>query len=154
MIFQGVRTVDASPEAVWQVVAEPVHFLGSLAVVNEVTSTPSGPITARCVLPLGLGDLHLDADLKLVIDPDIDGVARYLGTARGDGVHISFDNSVQVSAASRPGTAMLRWNAAVILRGPIVGMVQHVAPILVARQVDATYAALVSRLSSDGLPRK
>jgi carbon monoxide dehydrogenase subunit G len=149
MIFEGVRMVNASSDATWQVIAEPASFLGSLDVVSEITSTSAGAITVLCVLPLGFGDLCLDADVRLVIDPDVDGAARYLGTARGDGVHISFDNSVEVSAGSQPGTSMLRWSAAVILRGPIVGMVQHVAPILVARQVDAAYAALVSRLSSD-----
>lgn len=149
MIFEGVRMVEAPLEATWHVIAEPARFLGSLAVVNDVRSTPSGHIAAQCVLPLGFGDLHLDATVRLIIDTNADYSARYVGTARGDGVHVSFDNSVQVAAGSQSGATILRWNAAIIIRGPIVGMVQHVAPILVGRQVDAAYETLVAHLDSE-----
>lgn len=148
MIFEGVRQIEAPLKATWHVIADPARFLSSLAVISDVRNTPSGHIAAKCVLPLGFGDLHLDTTVRLVIDTKAGYSARYMGTARGDGVHVSFDNSVRVAAASQSGETILSWNAAVILRGPIVGMVQHVAPILVGRQVDAAYEALVAHLDA------
>jgi carbon monoxide dehydrogenase subunit G len=147
MNFDGARLVEASPERTWDAIAEPAKFLSLIPVVKEVTTRPSGEISAYCVFPLGLGNLHLTATVKAV-----DGVwgesTRLVGTALGDGVHVSFDNKILLAPASRPNSTTLRWDASVVIRGPIVGMAQHVAPLLVSGQIDSAIAAFATHLAS------
>ncbi|MDA4110646.1 SRPBCC domain-containing protein [Mycolicibacterium holsaticum] len=147
MNFDGTRLVEASPETTWDAIAEPATFLGLIPVVQDVSVQSSGEIRARCVFPLGLGKLHLTARVKCVERTPGES-ARFAGTALGDGVHVTFDNRIVLGAAPDPNSTTLRWTASVVLRGPVVGMTQHVAPLLVSQQIDTAFAAFVSHLGS------
>ncbi|OBF01146.1 hypothetical protein A5776_08810 [Mycolicibacterium elephantis] len=147
MNFDGTRLVEASPETTWNAIAEPATFLGFIPVVHEISTQSSGEILARCVFPLGLGNLQLNARVKCVEHTPCES-ARFAGTALGDGIHVSFDNSILLIATPDPNSTTLRWTASVVLRGPVVGMAQHVAPLLVSQQIDTAFAAFVSHLGS------
>lgn len=147
MNFDGTRLVQASPQTTWDAIAEPATFLSLIPAVEEVSTRPSGETLARCVFPLGLGKLQLNATVKS-IERTPGESARFTGTALGDGVHVSFDNRVALAVAPDPNSTTLRWTASVVLRGPVVGMAQHVAPLLVSQQIDAAFEAFALRLGS------
>lgn len=147
MIFEGDRLVTASPAATWKLIADPAKVLSFMPGVTEVTMLTSERYSAHCVFPLGLGDLHLDTELRLV-DSTPRQSARLFGAAHGDGVHVSFDIKIRLEAGSEPDTTSLGWNASIVIRGPIVGMSQHVTRYLVSQQIDAAHEALVTKMNA------
>ncbi len=140
MKVDGVKTLTAPRDIVWDVLNEPSRMAGLLPGVESFEVEDETHWRANVKVPLGIGGLKMKIAFEKLEQQEPE-FARLRAKGTGVGAILNMETVFHLSDAGADATDM-RWEADVKIAGPVGSMGQRVLQPLINQQVGNVLSAL------------
>ncbi len=143
MKAEGTRELNAPPQLVWDVMADPSRLAKLLPGVEGFEIQDDRHWSAAVKIPLGMGGLKLAFDFEKTEERPIE-YSKLAAKGKGVGAIVSMETEFHLTPDGE--RTSMRWEADVRVAGPIGSMGQRVLQPIVTQQVTNVLEALEAQV--------